>query len=452
MEALRQYIDLWDGHRQTVERNSPEALNTLRDEAARILRQAQLPRKGTAEYACTDLQEDLAPDYGLNLARIPMDVDPSASFRCEVPRLSTSLFFLVNDIFAAPKGARNGLPEGIEIMSLREMADKDPEFVKAHYGRLADLRNPLVALDTLFCQDGMAVRVRAGVKVEKPVQLVSILSSLMPYMAVRRILIVLEEGAELSLLACDHTQVADVRLAALQTVEIFAGRGSRLDYCDLEETTEQTARLSTLWLSQEEGSRVTLDGVTLFNGHTRNEYHTVFRGRGAELRLLGMAIEDGDRRLETYSRIEHAAPGCKTDELFKYIVDDRAAGSFIGRIKVDEGAVGTEAYQSNRNLVGSDQARMHSKPELEIYNDDVKCSHGSATGQLDERQIFYMRTRGLSLDEARLLLRQAFMADVLEAIALPPLAERLRHLVDMRIAGVLTSSCSGCHSCSLQPN
>lgn len=163
-----------------------------------------------------------------------------------------------------------------------------------------------------------------------------------------------------------------------------------------------------------------------------------------------MAIEDGDRQLETYSHISHDVPRCKTDELFKYVVDDNARGSFVGRIKVSEGASGTEAYQANRNLLGSDEARMHSKPELEIYNDDVKCSHGTAIGQLDKMQLFYMRTRGIDEETARTLLKQAFMADVIAGISLSPLADRLRHLVEMRFSGALTSACGdGCRSCAL---
>lgn len=444
MSSLDQYLDLWRNHAPLVESHAPEALNRLRGKAFESLLKKGLPRAGSADYPFTDLEALLAPDFGLNLARVPMDADPAASFRCEVPRLSTSLWFLVNDAFASSAAAEAGLPDGVEVRSLAWLAAHEPEWVETHYGQLASLDDPLVALDTLFCQDGFVLRVRKGVKVEKTIQLVEILNSLTPYMAVRRLLIVLEEDAEARLLVCDHGQTDECLLAALRVVEVFAGKRSRFSYYDLEENSSKTTRLSSLWLRQEEDSEVLLDSVTLFNGTTRNEFHTCYQGRGASLKLLGMGIEDGDRRLENWSRIEHRAQDCHTDELFKYVVDDRARGSFVGRIVVAEGATGTEAYQSNRNLLGSDQARMHSKPELEIYNDDVKCSHGSATGQLDPMQLFYMRTRGLSESEARLLLKQAFMADVIDAIDLPALSERLRHLVEMRFSGALTSACGNC--------
>lgn len=447
MSSLNQYLDLWSEHSELVKTHSPALLNKNREEAAEVLRKTGLPKAGSRDYRNIDLEQVLAPDFGLNIARIPMEVDLAASFRCEIPKLTTSPFFVSNDTLR--KLPDLNLPDGVEVISLTELTEREPEFAEKYYGKLADISNPIVALNTLFCQDGICIRIGEGVKAEKPLQLINILHSLVPYMAIRRLLIVVGQGAEASLLVCDHTQVPDVDLASVQVVEIYADEDSKFQYYDLEESTEQTSRLSSLWLRQERGSHVVVDGITLFNGTTRNEYFVNLSGSGAEVKLLGMAIEDGDRRQETFSKIHHDSPNCKTDELFKYVVDDRASGSFIGRICVAPGSSGTEAYQSNRNLLGSDTAKMYSKPELEIYNDDVKCSHGSATGQLDPMQLFYMRTRGLSLDEARLLLKQAFMADVIEAIDLPVLSERLRHLVEMRFAGLLTSSCAGCRSCGV---
>ena len=188
-----------------------------------------------------------------------------------------------------------------------------------------------------------------------------------------------------------------------------------------------------------------ISGMTLRNGMTRNEYHTSFEGPGASLRLYGMGMESGARVLDNYSHIRHNSGRCHTDELFKYIVEDEARGAFTGKIYVAPGASLTEAYQSNRNIVDSDRARMFSKPQLEIYNDDVKCSHGSATGRLDEMQLFYMRSRGLSLEEATLLLKQAFMADVLDAVRIPLLKDRLRTIVERHFMGeeALCGDCEG---------
>lgn len=443
MGAIDQYLDLWRDHGRLLESKSPEALNALRRSAAESLARNPLPGKKSEDWSHTDLEAVLAPDYGVNLARVPIDVNPSESFRCDVPRLSTALFLTVNDAFAETSESRAMLPDGIDVMSLAAYARINPDFVAKHYGALANIDNPVVALDTLLCQDGVVIRVRAGVKVEPAVQLVNIFHNGAPLLAARRLLIVMEEESEAKMLVCDHTQADNVDFCSLQVVEIFAGRGSRLDYYDLEESSERTSRLSALYLRQEADSHVLLDSMTLFNGLTRNEFHTHFAGPHATLRMLGMGIEDRSRRLDTYSRISHDVPDCDTDELFKYVVDDSAMGAFAGLIYVAEGAVRTQAYQSNRNLVGSAEARMHSKPQLEIYNDDVKCSHGTAIGQLDQNQLFYMMTRGIPEADARLILKQAFMADVIDGISLQPLRDRLKLMVERRFAGE-KSACASC--------
>ncbi|MDE6108880.1 MAG: SufD family Fe-S cluster assembly protein, partial [Muribaculaceae bacterium] len=380
MGALDQYIDLWQEHGDLIDSKSPEALNRLRPDAASSLIECGLPTLKDEDYTHTDLEKILAPDYGINVGRVRIDVNPSETFRCDVPMLTTSLFLVVNDAFAETAGCRDLLPEGVDVMSLAAYARSNQDFIEKHYGTLADMANPIVALNTLFCQDGVVIRVRKGVKVQPTIQIVNIFKNSDPLLAARRVLIVMEEDSEAKILFCDHTQTQNSDFCSVQVVEIFAGERSRLDFYDLEESTRRTSRLSTLWLSQERDSEVLLDSMTLYNGTTRNEFMTRFVGPHARLRMLGMGIEDDARRLDTYSRISHDVPDCTTDELFKYTVDDEATGAFAGLIYVAEGASKTEAFQSNRNLVGSDTAKMHSKPQLEIYNDDVKCSHGTAIG------------------------------------------------------------------------
>lgn len=443
MAAIDQYLSLWKEHHSLVDSNAPEALNRLRPWAATSLEKHGIPTPKAENYQHTDIEKILSTDYGMNIGRVRINVNPSETFRCDVPMLSTSLFLVVNDSFAETAGCRDLLPKGVEIASLASYARSNPGFIEEYYGKTADISNPIVALNTLFCQDGVVIHVKKGVKVEPTIQLVNIFNNNAPLLAARRVLIVMEEDSEAKVLVCDHTQAPNIDFCSVQVVEIVAGERSHLDFYDLEESTRHTARLSSLWMTQDADSEVLLDSMTLYNGVTRNEFYTRFAGRHARLRMLGMGIEDESRKLDTYSRISHDVPECNTDELFKYVVDGDAVGSFAGLIYVAEGAVNTEAYQSNRNLVGSDSAKMHSKPQLEIYNDDVKCSHGTAIGQLDEKQLFYMMTRGISEEQARLMLKQAFMSDVIDGISLPPLRDRLKLMVERRFAGEQTA-CSSC--------
>lgn len=444
MGALTQYLELYRAHRDLIDANSTAALNRLRPKAAEAMESMRLPQLGDENFANFSLEAALSPDYGINLGKMEMPVNPDLSFHCDVPVSSQSVMMNVNDTFTVRPGALDQLPDGVEAGSLRDYARLYPTEVETYYGRIADMGNPIVALDTLLAQDGLYLRVRAGVNVEKPLQLVNILAGAMPVMAVRRVLIVMERGSSAKLLVCDHSQSDATDLLSLCVTEAFVGEGASLDIYDIEESTITTARLAALYVKQERDSQVNAVGMTLFNGKTRNETYTRFNGENASLRLYGMGIEDKNRVVSTYTHIDHAVPHCHSDELYKFSIDDTASGDFTGRIHVAPFAVGTEAYQANRNLVGEGGAKMTSKPQLEIYNDDVKCSHGCAIGQLDPMEVFYMRTRGLTETTAKQLLRQAFMADVIGAVRIDSLRDRLHMLVERRFAG-LESACSKCN-------
>ena len=249
--SLRQYIDLYKGHGAEIDAASAPVLNRLRREACAALERMTLPRQGDENYEVIDLPAILRHDYGVNIRRVPLPVDPAESFRCGVPRMSTALFLLVNDRFGRTADRMHGLPEGVEVESLAEMARRRPEDVAERYGVLADIDNPLVALSTLLAQDGLWIHIPAGVKVEKPLQLVEILGGADNLMAVRRIIITVDREAEVKILVCDHTQSGLTDMLALQTIEAYVGAGARLDYYDLEESGKSTTRLSTLWLRQE---------------------------------------------------------------------------------------------------------------------------------------------------------------------------------------------------------
>lgn len=444
MSALKQYIDLYHQVKERIDAHSVPALNALRPQAADILASVTLPKQGADNYENCDLKEMLGPDYGINIDDVNINVKPENTFRCDMPMTGNSPILSLNDRTLIPDNFPE-MPEGVLVGSLRSIAREHPGLVEKYYGRLADLGNPVVALDTMLARDGFMLYVPKNVTLENPLQLINILGATQPLMAVRRLLIVLEDNAKAKLLVCDHTQREEVNFLSLQTVELYVGKNAELHYYDLEESSQRTSRISSLYLRQEADSRVVIDGMTLFNGVTRNEYYCDFAGENADLKLYGMAIEDRQRKVSTYSRINHVVPHCVSNELFKMSADGESRCAFTGRIIVRPGSVKTEAYQACRNLLAADTARVEARPELEIYNDDVKCSHGCAIGQLDEMQVFYMRSRGIPEPQARLLLRQAFMADVIDLVDIPGLRDRLHLLVEKRFAGA-EAACSNCHN------
>ena len=442
MNSLEQYIELHDQHRQTIEANAPAVLNGLRQQARQALEGAALPRKGQEDYEATDLNAIFAPDYGVNIGRLDFDIDPAKAFHCDVPNMSTCMYYTYNDVFHRSSTARRQ-PGGVVVESLAEAAVRHRELLERYYGQLAKRSDPTVALNTLLAQDGVLVYVPAGVTADKPIQLVNILNSSRPMMAVRRVLVVLERDAHARLLVCDHTQSTGVEALTSQVIEVFADENATFDYYDMEESGPLTRRVSSIYVMQKAGSNVLVDGITLTNGITRNDYHVVVDGEHAETQLLGMTIASGKQHVDTHTFVDHRAPRCHSNEMFKYVLGDQAVGAFAGKILVQPQCPRVEAYQGNRNICSSDKAKMYTKPQLEIYTDDVKCSHGTTIGQLDDEALFYMRTRGIGLEQARNLLMQAFMADVIDAVRLDTLRDRLRYLVEKRFNGTL-ANCGAC--------
>ncbi|MCP3893559.1 MAG: Fe-S cluster assembly protein SufD [Bacteroides sp.] len=446
MSIEQQYIDLFSQTEAMICRHSAEVLNAPRAKAFADFQAQGFPTRKLEKYKYTDVSKYFEPDYGLNLNRLAIPANPYEVFKCDVPNMSTSLFFVVNDVFYTQTQPTTHLPEGVLFGSLKEMSIQHPELVKKYYGQLADTeKDGLTAFNTTFAQDGVLMYVPKNVVIEKPIQLVNVLRADVDFMMNRRVLIILEEGAQARLLVCDHA-MDNVNFLSTQVIEVFAGANTTFDLYELEETHTSTTRFSNLYVKQEANSNVLLNGMTLHNGTTRNTTQVTLAGEGAEINLCGMAIEDKNQHVDNHTTIDHTVANCNSNELFKYVLDDQAVGAFAGSVLVRPGAQKTTSQQTNRNLCATREARMYTQPQLEIYADDVKCSHGATVGQLDEKALFYMRSRGISQKEARLMLMFAFVNEVIDTIRLDALKDRLHLLVEKRFRGEL-NKCQGCAIC-----
>ena len=401
MKAEQQYIDLFTQCEAIICRQSADVLNAPRAKAFADFEKLSFPTRKQEKYKYTEVSKYFAPDYGLNLNRLEFPVNPYEVFKCDVPNMSTSLYFVVNDTFDKHVHPSAQLPEGVYFGSLKDMAEQRPDLVRKYYGKLADTsKDALAAFNTMFAQDGVCMYVPKNVVLERPIQV----------------------------------------------VEVFAGENAVFDLYELEETHNSTVRFNNLYVNQEAGSNVLLNGMTLHNGTTRNTTEVTLAGRGAEISLCGMAIADQNEQVDNHTFIDHKVPDCTSNELFKYVLDDQAVGAFAGKVLVREGAQHTSSQQTNRNLCATREAHMYTQPQLEIYADDVKCSHGATVGQLDENALFYMQQRGISLKEARLLLMFAFVNEVIDHIRMDALKDRLHLLVEKRFRGEL-NKCQGCAIC-----
>ena len=452
---------LYEQSRELICRHSSAVMNAVREEAFREFSASGFPTRKVERYKYTDINELFAPDYGLNLNRFDIPVNPYDAFRCDVPNLSTSLYFVVNDMFYTKALPKSHLPEGVIIGSLKDFA------TTTHYHQLASKDHDAVTnLNTMLAQDGLYVYVPKGVVVERAIQVINILKSpaglsshgkaregflppssfVLPRMMVnRRVLIVLEEGAELKMLFCDHT-ADDCHFLATQVIEAYVGENASLDLYCMEETHAKNVRLSNVYIDQQANSRVNHNVITLHNGITRNKLDLTFSGEGAECDCYGCVIADKHQHVDNNTLITHKVPHCTSNELYKYVLDDQSTGAFAGRVLVEQGAQKTSSQMTNQNLTATKEARMYTQPMLEIYADDVKCAHGSTVGQLNDAALFYMRQRGIPLEEARLLLQNAFINEVIDKMKLEPLRDRLHYLVEKRFRGEL-NKCEGCKLC-----
>ena len=446
MAAEKQYIDLYEQCREMINSHAAPLLNEPREQAYEDFCRLGFPTQRLERYKYTNVAETFAPDYGLNLRHIDIPVNPYDVFRCDVPNLSTSLYFVVNDRFYDKVLPHASLPEGVLVMSLAQACAKYPHLIEKKYGQLArSSKDGLNALNTMYCQDGLFIYVPKHTMVERPLQIINILRSDVDLMVTRRVLIIVEEGAEVKLLFCDHA-IDDHQFLATQVSEVYVGENAHLELYELEETHVKSHRFSNMYVDQQRNSSTTIDSLTLHNGLTRNRTDITLSGEYAGTRMFGCVIADKQQHVDNNTLIDHRVPNCQSTELYKYVLDGEAVGAFAGRVLVREGAQKTTSQETNANLVATDTARMYTQPMLEIYADDVKCSHGSTVGQLNDEALFYMRQRGIPLDEARMLLKFAFAGEVLDSIRLEPLRDRLHYLVEKRFRGEL-SKCEGCKLC-----
>ena len=438
MPLTDRYINLYDTHAKLIDEQSSPLLISHRGGAREHLLRHALPKYGDEDYKRFDIDGVLSQTYQFNFERKSFGVDPFCEYPCSLTTPRSACHFVLEDRVYSGEYVKT--LDSVFLGSIHDFERKYPKVASQYYHTAPSLsRDTLAQLNTLLVQDAFVIYVPAGVQVPDPIQIINLSGIGEDLFSSPRILLIAEEGSRVTVLVCDHQANAH-RSLSNGVVEIHAGKGSHIEYYEVEETGAETTRINCIHVQQEAESAVLLDVFAVENGTTRTNFYADLKGEGASFDLDGMCILDGDQIADYYSYINHAVGHCHSDQLIKYVVNDRALGSFAGRIYVAQDAQKTLAYQTNRNLLLSDTARMYSKPFLEIYADDVKCSHGMTTGQLDDDALFYLRQRGIPYAEARLMQTIAFMSDVLDTIRLPELRERLSNVVDRRFRG-LPSGC-----------
>ncbi|OFV86946.1 MAG: Fe-S cluster assembly protein SufD [Acidobacteria bacterium RBG_16_68_9] len=325
------------------------------------------------------------------------------------------------------------IPAGATVAPLGEAMQRWPDLVRAHLARYATVEaNPFTALATAFLADGLLVHVPAGVVIDEPIQLTCrIPPGAARPMAHPRLLIVLERAAQAKVVEI-YDGASGMSLTNAVT-EIVLEAGAHLDLCREQRDGAQSYHIATTQSHQERDSRLVCTTVALGAALSRHDIHAVLDGSGAYLILNGLSVLGQRQHVDHHTTIEHARPHCESHEYFNGIFDGESHGVFNGRIIVHPGAQRTDSKQTNNNLLLSEAARADSQPQLEIYADDVKCTHGSTVGPLDPTALFYLRSRGLGAAAARGLLTYGFGAEILDRVVIPGVRERLDRLIRDRL-------------------
>lgn len=443
----QEYLELWESNKTSIWDTCSDYVNSFRTKAFQKFKKSGFPTTSFEDYQHTDLKSVFTHNYGLDLNHVPIDFNLHDVFKCDVPKLDTHLIFLVNGWYYKKNVNAEGLPKGVILTSFAKASKDYPELVKKYYNSQAgESKDPMVDFNTMYAQDGLFLYVPKGVIIEKAIQVINVLTGENDLLSNQRGLFIVEEAAQAKVLVCDHTMTTQ-HFVSNHVREIFVGKNAVLDYYLMENQHNHVTQIISSFIRQDQNSNVLSNFITLNNGVTRNNTYVEMVGEHAESHLYGMALTDKQQHIDNYSFIHHAKPNCTSTELFKHVLDGRSTGAFRGRILVAKDAQKTLAYQTNNNICMTPDAKAYTKPQLEIYADDVKCSHGATVGQLDESALFYLRSRGIDEREARLLLMFAFTHEVIENVRLEPLKERIHELVEKRFRGEL-SKCVGCVICN----
>ncbi|MDO4171694.1 MAG: Fe-S cluster assembly protein SufD [Prevotellaceae bacterium] len=417
-----QYTELYDEVRPLLERQSCEALNSVREETMNTFRRLGLPTRKAERYRYTDVEKAFAPNYGLSLAPLTIKGTPFVYAMKDAPIDVTPYYNKVVDSAVKADGTATTMKE-----------------LRGEYREDA-----LTALNTALAHDALLIHVPRNTRAKQPIRIENILSGEQDTMIVRRVLIVMEECAEATVFFVDHAN-SDHNFLTLQVIEVVAKDGAHLDLYELEETHAGCNRFSNMYIKAGRDCSIRHNGMTMANGVTRNGIDVYLQGQNSEVTLNGAVIADGSQHVDNNTLIDHQVPQCASSELYKYVIDDNAVGAFAGKIMVREDAQQTVSQETNNNMCAASTARMYTQPMLEIYADDVKCAHGSTVGVMDEAALFYMRQRGIPVETARTLLKTAFISQVVDEMRWEAFRDRLHILVDKRLSR--EERCGSCRIC-----
>jgi len=436
MPRTMQQIKLEDRYVAAFERNVGRTLNgtnariqALRHEAIGRFQTLGFPDRRNEAWKYTNIAHALQHEYEIVAVPPVPEVTADEIDRFVIPDLEAHLIVLVNGRFLSEHSRIGPLPDGVIIDSLEKAARSHADIVDQYFGRYASAEQDVfAALNTAFTLDGLFVYVPKGKLLETPLHVINIQKVDDDLFLQPRHLLVFEEASMVRILETGHS-LTGAKTFTNSVAEVYVGTGANVELYSIQDFGSAATSVVNLYAYQQRSSVFSMSTFTFTGEIVRNNLSVLPDAEHCESHLYGLFLPKGKTHVDNHTLVDHAKPDCVSNELYKGVLDDQASGVFNGKVYVRPDAQRINAFQENKSILLSESATMNSKPELEIYADDVKCSHGATTGQLDGEALFYLRSRGISENLARGMLLHAFAGDVIDTVKLEP----VRRLLDERV-------------------
>lgn len=437
-------LDYFDQQKEELFGSCHPSVAKSRQQAMDYFRENGLPTNKDEQWKNSKLIKSMDETYHLNFELEPYAKSIGEIFACEIHGYQAHIVSMLNGRYYHPEAdSLQKLDNGVVIGSMLAAQREMPELIEKHYGKIANhIENGFAAINTALFRDGIFVYIPDNVEVENAIQLIKMVNREEKLLLNTRNLIILGKNSKVSFMHCDDS-VNHFSTFINTLTEIYIDENASLDLYKLQNINNETSLLNNTYIYQERSSRSKVSVLTLNGGKIRNEIHVDLQGQGAEADLNGIYLMDKNQHVDNQVYVRHSVPNCFSNELFKGVLDDESTGVFKGYIYVARDAQKTNAFQRNNNILMTKQAQIDTMPFLEIYADDVKCSHGATVGQLDEDAMFYMMQRGIPREDARLLLMYAFASEVTSKINIEPLRVSIEDMIKKRLRGEL-SICEKC--------
>jgi Fe-S cluster assembly protein SufD len=431
------YIKNFNEFEKSLNGEADSVLHRIRKNAIEAFDRMDFPTLKNEDWKYTNI----SPILENNFISIK-DTAGSESFKAKIEDhlikdLNVILLVFINGVYSKELSKIPDLYGGVKIGSFAESARKDPALFNEHFAKYAKLENGFIALNTAFAQDGAFIYIPDNYVLENPVHILNLLGTRgANILSQPRNLIIAGKSSRLCMIESYHNIENEINFTNVVT-EISAGENSNIEFYKIQDESSHAYHISKTQVEQKKNSKFTSYTVTTGGGLVRNDLNTLLNAEGCEAHFFGIYIGDGKQHIDNHTMIDHAKPRCLSNELYKGVMDDGSRAVFNGKVYVRPDAQKTNAYQSNKNILLSKEAHVDTKPQLEIYADDVRCTHGATVGQLDEESVFYLRSRGISKENAVSVLIRAFANDIFEEIKTEQLKEHLNNMIFRKLKEIV---------------